>query len=377
MSRIAVLASALAAWLTFACGNTYWADAPASYRHEALHVGEVRAGVSARSVGLADAGRAGTYGADATVNNPAALANLTGPALSLGGGYWSRALNSQPSPEDLRAQSYYGSFAPTYAAAAYPLAPKRLAVAAAAWVPTDYAYYLGGGGSGTIASRGALYALSPAVAAKIGPAAIGVGGDALIGAQHLQTPAATPRDLSARGYDLRASAALDHEIKPGWKWAACAFGRLGQQLRFTGDRAFNLEVGPAAGGAFTLKAESVNVHLDYVYTFYNRSRSDDAELTRTLAATTRDVGWAFAAAEYVTAGGAIVRSGVAYRPWYIKSGEHHDTKSLRYGMGAGLPTAERHGRLDAALSYGRRAALDVDGYYVDEIEGALSYNYFW
>lgn len=376
MNRLAALPAALAAWLALACGNTYWADAPASYRHEALKLGEVRPGVGARAISLADAGRAGLYGADAVVNNPAALATLAAPAVSLGSGYWSRGLNAQPSPEDLRAQSYYSSWAPSYAAAAYPLVPRRVTAAAAVWIPTDYSYFLGGDNQ-KIVSRGALYAFSPAVAAAFGPAMLGIGGDALIGGQRLQLPGANPENVSARGYDVRGSAGVGGDLRRGWRWSACALGRWGQHLRFGGDRSLDLDVGPAAGGAFTLKAESINIHLDYIYTFYNRSRISDAALASTLAATTRDVGWASAGAEYVTAGGAILRTGAAYRPWYIKSGANHDTKSLRYGMGVGLPTAERHGRFDAALSYGRRAALDVDGYYVDEIEAALSYNYFW
>jgi hypothetical protein len=143
--RLAALAAGLTA---VSCGNLYYRDWPPSYRHETIRVGEALPHTDARSVGLAGAGRAGVYGAEAAVANPAALANLRGSALSGGGGYRYYGYDVQPDQAGLTAQSFFGSFAGTYAAAAWAASPEKFALGGALWTPYDYTYEIGGAGQG-------------------------------------------------------------------------------------------------------------------------------------------------------------------------------------------------------------------------------------
>jgi len=379
--RPGIIAAGLTGALAvLSCGNNYFTDWPPSYRQELIAVGDVRQEVGARALALAGAGRAGIYGADAAASNPAALAALEGPALSGGGGYVSRGLTVQPDPGDLRAQSFSGSFADGYVAAAWPVSPGRGAVAAALWTPNDYTFQLGGeGAGGSIVSRGALYAAGPAAAVRVAGVALGVAGDFLWGGQTLSSGVAGVgnADVSARGYDIRAGVQKDIELAPGWDLAVAGLGRKGGDVHFRGSAAYDVVFPPAAGVAFSLRAHSINVHADYIYTFYGEMRSSDGGLSRVIEAATRDVGWAMVGAEYVTASGAVARAGFGYVPWYILSARGRGVNSLRYGFGGGWPMMARRGRLDAALAYGRRGALDVDGYFLDTVEFQLGVNYFW
>ena len=372
-----VALAALAA-LGGGCGNRYFVDWPASYRHELLHVGDAPTAPGARALALAEAGRADAYGAEAAFGNPAALARLERPAAAAGVGWRERGLSVQPAGETTLAQSFVSSFAPAYASGAYPIIPRRLALGGAIWTPHDYAYRLGGSGAGDFESRGALYAAGPAAAAAFGPLAVGVGADFLWGSERITSSLAAYRDvdLTARGYDCRASLTAAGDVKPAWRLAVAAFGRKGAALDFTGTSSYDLHLAPAAGAAVSVRAHSVNVHVDYVYYFYEAMTTSDAQLRQIIDTVVADVGWAMAGAEYVTAGGAVARAGFGYRPWFIRYGHTHPV-SLRYGFGGGWPVWARHGRLDAALGYGRRGALDDDGYVADELELSCGFNYFW
>ena len=83
----AAAAACLGALAVASCGNIYYDNCPASYGQETMRLGDVRHEADARSTGMAGAGRAAVYGAEAAVTNPAALASLRGPAAAGGGGY--------------------------------------------------------------------------------------------------------------------------------------------------------------------------------------------------------------------------------------------------------------------------------------------------
>ena len=373
----AAVVLAAAAWL--GCGNNYFQDWPASYREETIRLGDVRNEVGPRAAGLAGAGRAAAYGPEAAVSNPAALAALGGHAAAAGAGYRSTALNVQPGPDDTRAQSYWGTFTPSYAAGAYAVAPRRFVVGGALWMPNDFTYTMGKAGTGRVESRGSLRAVGPAAAVNVGGVMFGAGGDYLWGGQDISAsvPGVATSAARASGYDYRASVRKDWALAPGWTLAAAAFGRRGARVRWAGDAGYDVQYAPQAGGAVSVRARSISVHMDGLYSFYSRMSSTDAGVEHVVRAVTRDVGWASGGAEYVTSGGVIVRGGISYRPWYILNPNSHGVKSLLYAMGAGWPMMKRHGRLDAALNYGRRGALDVDGYYADVISFELGFGYFW
>jgi len=374
----AAAAGAFAAAL-LGCGNTYFTDWRPSYYHELIRVGDPQNEVGARSLALGGAGRAGLYEPAAAVSNPAALAFIRRPSVSMGGGYYSRILTVQPGEEDPRAEASSGSFAPSFAAGVLPVAGGKVVLGGAAWVPNDYAYRLGKGAGNEIKSTGTLYAVGPTAATRWGPFALGFGADYLLGAQNLSFP---PRDAAAGsyrsgGYDVRGAIMARGEAAPGWTVAACAFGRKGAALNVTGARSFDLTLPPAAGAALGVTYGHIAVYGDYIYTFYDMMRTGEPTIAAVLGSVVYPVGWGMAGAEYTTAGGAVARAGVAYRPWFIQYANGSKPVSLRYAMGGGWPLAGKRGRLDAALSYGRRGALTPDGYLVDELELALSFNYFW
>lgn len=377
----AAAAACLSAPAFVSCGNIYYEDWAPSYRQEAIRLGEVRHEADARSAALAGAGRAAVYGAEAAVTNPAALASLRGPAVSGGGGYRFWAYTVQPDDEDPAAESFTGSFAGAYAAGAWPVAAERFVVGGAVWTPHDYTYEMGGGeaADGEIRSRGALRAAAPALAVRAPWLSLGVGGDFLWGGQKITSDRAGVEnvDVHGRGYDVRASAARSFDLAPRWRLSAAALGKRGATVRFADGDDYDVRFPPSAGIAFSLKAYSVNVHADYVYTFYESMESSDAELAGLMAAVTRDVGWASLGGEYVTDGGAVVRAGFGYKPWYIRDARYRAVDAFHYAMGGGWPIWDRHGRLDAALTYGRRGALDLNGYFVDLIEFQAGLNYYW
>ena len=373
----AVLAAALTA---VSCGNLYYRDWPASYRHETIRVGEARPDADARSVGLAGAGRAAVYGAEGAIANPAALANLKGSAVSAGGGYRYWGYDVQPEQAGLRAQSFFGSFAGSYAAAAWAAVPEKLVVGGALWTPYDYTYEVGGTGTGgEITSRGALRAVGPAAAFSALGLSWGAAADFLWGSQTFTSTGGeyATEEVRGRGYDVRASAMKRLELAPGWRLAAAVLGKKGAVMRFTDGSAYDVRFPPAAGAALSIKAYSVNVHLDYTYTFYSSMEAGDAEVAREIDAAARDVGWASAGAEYVTSSGAVARAGFSYRPWYIRDGMARGVDGFYYAMGGGWPVWERRGRFDAAMGYGSRGALDLNGYEADVIDFQASLNYFW
>jgi hypothetical protein len=373
----AVPAAALAA---LSCGNLYYRDWPPSYRHETILVGEARPDADARSLGLAGAGRAAVYGAEAAVANPAALAYLRGSAASAGGGYRRWGYDVQPDQAGLRAQSFFGSFAGAYAAAAWAAAPERLALGGALWTPYDYTYEVGGpAAGGEMTSRGALRAAGPAAAFNALGVSWGAAADFLWGTQTFTSTEGGYEETAVRGrgYDVRASAAKRLELSPGWRLAAAVLGKKGAAMRFANGSAYDVRFPPAAGAAFSLQAYSVNVHLDYVYTFYEAMEAGDAGVAGEIAGAARNAGWASAGAEYVTPSGAVARTGFSYRPWYINDGLARRVDGYYYALGGGWPTWGRHGRLDAALGYGRRGALDRSGYQADVIDFQASFNYFW
>ncbi len=378
MAAAAACACALA---VASCGNVYYQDWPPSYRQETIRLGEVRHEADARSSGMAGAGRAAVYGAEAAVTNPAGLASLRGPAAAGGGGYRFWAYTVHPDGEDPPAESFPGSFAGAYAAGAWPVAAERFVVGGALWTPHDYTYNIGGGdaSAGEIRSRGALRAVGPALAARAAGVSWGVAGDFLWGGQKITSDQAdiADVDLHGRGYDVRASAARAFDLAPGWRLSAAALGKRGATVRFGDGSAYDVRFAPSAGVAFSLKAQSVNVHVDYIYTFYESMDSSNERVADLIEAVTRDVGWASAGGEYVTDGGAIVRAGFGYKPWYIRNATYGGVDSYLYAMGGGWPMWERRGRLDAALTYGRRGALDLDGYFVDHMEFQAGLNYYW
>lgn len=371
----AACSSALAA---ASCGNIYYDDWPASYGQETMRLGEVRHEADARSTGMAGAGRAAVYGAEAAVTNPAALASLQGPAAAGGGGYRFWAYTVQPDGDAPAAESFPGSFAGSYAAGAWPIAAERLVVGGALWTPHDYTYDIGGGEGANheIKSRGALRAVGPALAARALGVSWGVAGDFLWGGQKITSDQAVENaDIHGRGYDVRASAAKSFDLAPGWRLSAAALGKKGAKVRF-GD-GYDVRFPPSAGVAFSLKAQSINVHVDYIYTFYESMESSDDGVASVIAGAARDVGWASAGGEYVTDGGAIVRAGFGYKPWYVRDATYGGVDSYHYAMGGGWPVMDRRGRLDAALTYGRRGALDQNGYFVDFMEFQAGLNYYW
>lgn len=381
MRKRAIAFAALAAALTaVSCGNLYYRDWPPSYRHESIRVGEALPHADARSVGLAGAGRAGVYGAEGAIANPAALANLRGSALSGGGGYRYYGYDVQPDQAGFKAQSFFGSFAGTYAAAAWAASPEKFALGGALWTPYDYTYEIGGPGEGgEITSRGALRAVGPAAAFNALGVSWGAAADFLWGRQTFTSTEAgyASTDVRGRGYDVRASAMKRFELAPGWRLAAAALGRKGAAMRFSDGSAYDVTFPPAAGAAVSVKAYSINVHLDYIYTFYSAMEAGDDDVERVIDAAARDAGWASAGGEYVLDSGAVARAGVSYRPWYISDGMSRRVDGYYYSMGGGWPMWGRHGRFDAALSYGRRGALDRSGYQADVIDFQASLNYFW
>jgi hypothetical protein len=371
-----VAAAAVAA----GCGNLYYRDWPPSYRHETVQLGEVRQEVDARAVGMAGAGRASVYGAESVISNPAALAALDGGAVSAGGGYRHWNYTVQPDQAGLKAQSFFGSFAGAYGAGAWPVVPGRFAVGGALWAPHDYTYEIGGEGEGgEIKSRGALRAAGPAAAVRFGGLSCGVGADYIWGGERITSsePGFEEVDLRGRGYDVRLAFGSQFDLAPGWALAAMAVGKKGADVRFTGDRSYKVQFPPTAGAAVSVSALSVNVHLDYLFTFYEAMEADDAEVAETLAATAYNAGWGAAGAEYVLDSGAVARAGFGYRPWYIRDGMRRRVDWFHYAMGGGWPILERHGRLDVGLGYGRRGALDTNGYSTDVIEVQATVDYFW
>jgi hypothetical protein len=378
---VAAAAWCAAAFVMASCGNIYYEDWGPSYRQETIRLGEVRHEADARSLGLAGAGRAAVYGAEAAVTNPAALASLRGPAACGGGGYRFWAYTVRPDDEDPAAQSFFGSFSGSYGAGAWPVAPGRLVVGGALWTPHDYTYDMGGGeaADNEIKSRGALRAVGPALGVRAWGLSWGAAGDFLWGGQKITSDQAGVEnvDLGGRGYDVRASATKDFDLAPGWRLSAAALGKKGAAVRFANGDDYDVRFPPSAGVAFSLKAQSVNVHVDYVYTFYEAMESSDDDLGGLMAAVTRDVGWASLGGEYVTDGGAVVRAGFGYKPWYIRDARYRGVDSFHYAMGGGWPAMNRHGRLDAALTYGRRGALDLNGYFVDLIGFQAGLNYYW
>ncbi len=380
--RYATLAAAcLSALAVASCGNIYYEDWAASYRQETMRLGEVRHEADARSTAMAGAGRAAVYGAEAAVTNPAALASLRGPAAAGGGGYRFRAYTVQPYASDPAAESFFGSFAGSYAAGAWPIAAERLVVGGALWTPNDYTYEMGGGEEADheIKSRGALRAIGPALGLRALGVSWGVAGDFLFGGQKITSDQAGVEnvDIHGRGYDVRASAAKSFDLASGWRLSAAALGKKGANVRFADGEGYDVRFPPSAGVAFSLKAQSINVHVDYIYTFYESMESTDDLVARANAAAARDVGWASVGGEYVTDGGAVVRAGFGYKPWYVRDALLHGVDSYHYAMGGGWPVMDRHGRLDAALAYGRRGALDPNGYFVDFMEFQAGLNYFW
>ncbi len=377
----AAAAACLSALAVASCGNIYYEDWAPSYRHETMRLGEVRHEADARSAAMAGAGRAAVYGAEAAVTNPAALASLRGPAAAGGGGYRFWAYTLKPDGGDPTAESFFGSFAGSYAAGAWPVVSERLALGGALWTPNDYTYEMGGGegADNEIKSRGALRAIGPALAARALGISWGVAGDFLWGGQKITSDQAGVEnvDIHGRGYDVRASAAKSFDLAPGWRLSAAALGKKGGDVRFADGDEYDVQFPPSAGVAFSLKAQSINVHVDYVYTFYESTESSDDDVSRLIAATARDVGWASVGGEYVTDGGAIVRAGFGYKPWYVRDALLHGVDSYHYALGGGWPVMDRRGRLDAALAYGRRGALDKNGYFVDFMEFQAGLNYFW
>ncbi|NIT35069.1 MAG: hypothetical protein GTN49_00985 [candidate division Zixibacteria bacterium] len=383
-ARWAAHASAAAALATAlflsSCGNVYYRDWSPSYRQETIHLGEVSHVVDARSVGLAGAGRASVYGAEAAVSNPAALASLRGGAVSAGGGYRFWGYNLQPAPEDVQAESFVGSFAGSYAAGAWALAAERFAVGGALWTPHDYTYEVGGEGmGGEMKSRGALRAVGPAMAVRAWGLSLGLGADFLWGRQTITSDQEgfAGFDGRGKGYDVRASAMKRFDVAPGWRLSAAALGKKGAAVDFTGEADYDVQFPPSAGAAFSLKAYSISVHVDYLYTFYSAMDASDDDVARVIDAVARDAGWASLGAEYVTAGGAVARAGLSYRPWYIRNAASRRVDSWRYAIGGGWPALDRHGRLDVGLGYGRRGELASDGYFADIIELQATFNYFW
>jgi len=374
-------AAALAAVLTAAsCGNLYYRDWPPSYRHETIRVGEARPEADARSVALAGAGRAAVYGAESAIANPAALGYLRGSALSGGGGYRYMGYDVQPDQVGLRAQSFFSSFAGTYAAGAWAAAPEKFALGGAVWTPYDYTYEVGGDGEGgEITSRGALRAVGPAAAFRALGLSWGAAADFLWGSQTFTSTEGgyESTELAGRGYDVRASAMKRFDLSPGWRLSAAVLGKKGAAMRFTDGSAYDVNFPPAAGAALTVKAYSINVHADYTYTFYGAMEAGDDDVAREIDAAARDVGWASAGVEYVMDSGAVARAGASYRPWYIKDGMALGVDGYYYALGGGWPMWGRHGRFDAALGYGIRGALDLDGYQADIIDFQVSLNYFW
>lgn len=369
-----------AALVTASCGDLYYEDWAPSYSQETIRLGEVRHDADARSLGLAGAGRAAVYGAEAAVTNPAALASLGGGALCGGGGYRFWSYTVQPDHEVPAAQSFFGSFSGSYGCGAWPVAPGRFVVGGAVWTPYDYTYEIGGEGTGgEIRSRGALRAVGPALGVRALGLSWGAAADFLWGGQKITSDQAGVAnvDLRGRGYDVRASASRSFDLAPGWRLSAAALGKKGAAVRFANGGGYDVRFPPSAGVAFSLKAQSINAHVDYVYTFYESMDSSDDELAGLMAAVTRDVGWASLGGEYVTDGGAVVRAGLSYRPWYIRDARSRGVDSYRYAMGGGWPVMDRRGRLDAALTYGRRGALDLNGYFVDLMEFQAGLNYYW
>jgi hypothetical protein len=380
--RYATLAAAcLSALAVASCGNIYYENLAASYSQETMRLGEVRHEADARSTAMAGAGRAAVYGAEAAVTNPAALASLRGPAAAGGGGYRFRAYTVQPDESDPAAGSFFGSFAGSYAAGAWPIAAERLVVGGALWTPNDYPYEMGGGEGADheIKSRGALRAIGPALGVRALGVSWGVAGDFLFGGQKITSDQAGVEnvDIHGRGYDVRASAAKSFDLASGWRLSAAALGKKGANVRFADGEGYDVRFPPSAGVAFSLKAQSINVHVDYIYTFYESMESTNDLVASVIAAAARDVGWASVGGEYVTDGGAVVRAGFGYKPWYVRDAQLRGVDSYHYAMGGGWPVMNRHGRLDAALAYGRRGALDRNGYFVDFMEFQAGLNYFW
>ncbi|MGD8717626.1 MAG: hypothetical protein PVH29_02280 [Candidatus Zixiibacteriota bacterium] len=359
------------------CADLYYRDWPPSYRHELMHLGEVSHEVDARAVGMAGAGRASTYGAGAAISNPAALASLTGSAASGGVGYRNWGYSVQPSQAGTNAQSFFGSFAGAYAAGAWSAVPGRVALGGALWTPSDYTYEIGGDGTGgEVKSRGSMRALGPAAAFRLPGVSLGVAADFLWARETVTLSNSRYDDVDVRGtgYDLRASLWRDFDLGPGWRLAVAAVGKKGGDVRFRDGSDYEVQFAPTVGGALSLQALSINVHLDYLYTFY-----EDMEFSNGYDPTpyVRDVGWAYAGAEYVLDSGAVARTGVSYRPWYVSSGRPGSVDALFYGIGGGWPVWSRHGRFDVGLGYGRRGALDADGYSADIVDFKVGLNYFW
>jgi hypothetical protein len=371
----------LGALAVASCGNIYYEDWAPSYRQETMRLGEVQHEADARSKGMAGAGRAAVYGAEAAITNPAALASLSGPAAAGGGGYRSWSYSVQSDGGTPQAESFPGSFAGSYAAGAWPLAAERLVLGGALWTPHDYTYSMGGGDGANyeIKSRGALRAAGPAMGAKALGISWGVAGDFLFGGQKMTSNQAgiDNVDTHGRGYDVRASIGGGFDLAPGWRLSAAALGKKGAAVHFDEGDGYDVTFPPSAGAAFSLKAQSINVHVDYLYTFYESMESTDDDIARLITAVNRDVGWASLGGEYVTDGGAIVRAGFGYKPWYIRDATYGGVDSYHYAMGGGWPVMERRGRLDAALTYGRRGALDLNGYAVDFMEFQAGLNYYW
>ena len=377
----AAAAACLGALAVASCGNIYYDNCPASYGQETMRLGDVRHEADARSTGMAGAGRAAVYGAEAAVTNPAALASLRGPAAAGGGGYRFWAYTVQPDGNAPTAESFPGSFAGSYAAGAWPIVAERLVVGGALWTPHDYTYDIGGGEGANyeIKSRGALRAVGPALGARALGMSWGVAGDFLFGGQKITSNQAGVEsvDVHGRGYDVRASAARSFDLASGWRLSAAALGKKGANVHFTDGDGYGVQFPPSAGVAFSLKAQSINVHVDYIYTFYESMGSSNDDIARLIAAAARDLGWASLGGEYVTDGGAIVRAGFGYKPWYVRDATYGGVDSYHYAMGGGWPVMGRRGRLDAALTYGRRGALDLNGYFVNFMEFQAGLNYYW
>lgn len=374
-----VFAAALV--ITVGCRDRYFEDWPPSYRFATTLVGERPGSFGARSAALAGAGRAGEDGPVAVVVNPSALARGDRVALTAGAGLRYRALTVQSAPGETRAQSFAAGWAEsTGAAAAAPLPGGRVGVGAAVWRYRDFSYEMGEEGGDRIFCRGGLEAATAGMACRAGGASLGVASDYLWGGEDLtSTESAVPTaSRSGRGYDVRGAAG--YEFRVGGKWAVrpAIIGARGGKVRWRGGgEDFEVRYPGEIGGAVTIARRRLAVHADYTYFLYGVVGASTPARERTLRAAGRSVGWPAVGVELRTAGTTVVRGGAAYRPSLFSNAAGRRVDGWTYGLGAGWPVWKGQGRWDVALTYGRRGALETDGYVTDTTTAEINVHYFW
>lgn len=374
MKAAAVIVAA--SWVALGgCGNGVRPNWPPSYHHDTMHLGIMKREAGARSAALAGAGRAAGVSAEGAIANPAALTNVKKGTLSAGAGYILSDMVIQPTAEEPQAQSFFGSWSPAYIAGARRVGGGPVVLAATLWQPYDYKYATDGGVTG----RGGLYAAGPTASWALGGFCFGVAGEYLFGSLQLNGdrvfPAFDGRRLS--GYSGRAAIARTFFGGRGWSLTGTVVGYYGGRVSATGPNSYRVELPDAVVPAFALRAGGIAVYGDYMYQFTAGMRADEVYIDDVIRAFGRDVGWASLGAEYTTAGGAVARGGVSYRPWYVADASRRAVHGWYYGIGGGWLTAGERGRWDAALEYGRRGARDDAGYVVGDIAILLSYNYWW